>query len=247
MLKDFLSACRCVLPDERNDLGGVLRRMPEGPVSVGFMPAIADDLYPVYALSCTSASRIVSPSVYIVPVGAMNGWAKPQLEQLVDRFYSDDELGFRQSFDFELEETLLLENPGVDGFFLLNGRERYNVLFCRVTAPGGREVVLCVVPSSPEACWKQIIEPCGIACDVLIDSHKGLGGWLDDSPLFAAMRETAFPELLPRYYFKGRFISHEPPQGFSLFYRIPEPILSHGQPVSESGKSIYSIDWTHSD
>ena len=41
------------------------------------MPAMTDDLYPVFVLSCTSARQIVSPNVYIVPVGTHDCWAKP--------------------------------------------------------------------------------------------------------------------------------------------------------------------------
>ncbi len=76
---------------------------------------MTDDLYPVFVLSCTSARQIVSPNVYIVPVGAHDCWAKPYFEQIIDAFYEKNE--FREQFAIELDEMLLLNNLEISSFF----------------------------------------------------------------------------------------------------------------------------------
>ncbi len=82
------------------------------------MPAMTDDLYPVFVLSCTSARQIVSPNVYIVPVGTYDCWAKPYFEQIIDAFYEKNE--FREQFAIKLDEMLLLNNLEISSF--LNSR-----------------------------------------------------------------------------------------------------------------------------
>ena len=79
------------------------------------MPTMTDDLYPVFVLSCTSARQIVSPNVYIVPVGAHDCWAKPYFEQIIDAFYEKNE--FREQFAIKLDEMLLLNNLEISSFF----------------------------------------------------------------------------------------------------------------------------------
>ena len=241
MIGRFLSNCTCLLPEETDDFREVCNALAGKPMQVGFMPAITDDLYAVYALACTSAKKIVSPDIYIVPIGAYLEFAKPRFEEMVDRFYREDE--FREQFGIDLEEMILLSSPEIDEFFLFEETTRYNVIFCRLSMPSGAEVQLVVVPETPEGCWKKIIEVHRIKCDVVVDSNKGMGNWFEEIPLYRAMKETDSPELLPRYYFKGMFISHDAPPGFRLICRIPDTILYQGRPVAGWQKKIYETDW----
>lgn len=112
MLYKFIANCRCALNGESADYRELLKDFNfNGRKScvIGFMPAVTDDLFPVFALSCTSASQIISPDIYIIPVGANDYWAKSQFEEIVNRFYQLDE--FQEQFDIEFEEMLLLVNP----------------------------------------------------------------------------------------------------------------------------------------
>lgn len=242
MLYNFIANCKCVLNEEREDYRELLKDLDEMKSCViGFMPAITDDLFPVFALSYTSASKIISPDIYIIPVGAHDNWAKPYFEEIVNRFYQLDE--FREQFDIELEEMLLLVTPELKCFFTLYDGTDYNVAVYRITLPNGLERYLVIVPLTPDNCWKEIIEPYDVKCDILIDSHKGMGDWFDSVPLYRVMRETSEIELLPQYYFKGLFISHDAPFGFKLVYTIPDRIICHGRIVDNWQKEIYAIDW----
>lgn len=242
MIYDFLSDCKCALSEEVDDFRDVLTALSKIQPCIGFMPAITDDLYPVFALLCTSAARIVSPNVYVVPVGAKDGWAKPYFEKIVAEFYAESEI--REQYEIELEEMILLNTPVLDVHFLLNRDIRYNVLWCCVTMPNGSTAYLLFVPVSPEAAWKKVIEPYKIKCAVLIDSCKGLGNWLEDTKLHKAMKETTATALLPQYYFRGLYISHEPPHGFHRIYKIPEQIADDcGRLIGDWQKEIYQINW----
>ena len=101
MLIDFLQLCRPVLQCESEDFAQCLIDIQQQEISLGLMPAMTDDLYPVFVLSCTSARQIVSPNVYIVPVGTHDCWAKPYFEQIIDAFYEKNE--FREQFAIKLD------------------------------------------------------------------------------------------------------------------------------------------------
>lgn len=242
MLHKLIANCRCALTGESADYRELLKDF-DGRKScvIGFMPAVTDDLFPVFALSCTSASQIISPDIYIIPVGANDYWAKSQFEEIVNRFYQLDE--FQEQFDIEFEEMLLLVNPELKCFFTLYDGTDYNVAVWRITLPNGLERYLVVVPLTPDNCWKEIVEPYDVKCCVLIDSNKGMGNWFDAVPLYRVMRETSKTELLPQYYFKGMFISHDAPFGFKLVYTIPDRIIRQGRIVDKWQKEIYAIDW----
>ena len=241
MLLDFLNDCQCVLEDERSDLQEILRALAYKSVCVGFMPAITDDLYPVYALSCTGAVQIISPDVYIISVGAKDYWAKPYFEDIFNRFYEADEI--REQFDIEIEEMILLYNSRLNNSFTLAEGINYNVVLCRITPPDGSNRYLLVVPEKTEDCWREIFEHYEIKCDIVIDSHKGMGDWFDSVPVYRVMRDTLLSELLPRYYFRGMYISAQPPHGFKLKYTIPDKIYHQGHAVRDWYKEIYEIDW----
>lgn len=115
MLIGFLQLCRPVLQCESEDFAQCLIDIQQQEISLGFMPAMTDDLYPVFVLSCTSARQIVSPNVYIVPVGTHDCWAKPYFEQIIDAFYEKNE--FREQFAIKLDEMLLLNNLEISSFF----------------------------------------------------------------------------------------------------------------------------------
>ena len=239
MFYDFLRDCRCVLSEEAADFHDLLAHVQHLPVSVGFMPAIWDDLYPVYALACTSAKKIVSPNVYIIPIAAHGDFARGRFEQMVSDFYSDDT--FRDQYEIELEEMLLLSPPALPCSFSFRLEDtEYNVILLRITMPDDSEKILIITPLTPHAAWKDIMEAYRIPCDIVIDSGKGMGDWFEEIPLFPAMMETRARDLLPRYYFRGKHISHDAPDGFRLVYTISEPM----EGVGDWEKEIYATDWS---
>ena len=243
MFIDFLSSCTNVLKEETADYNNAIVHLSRIAVSTGLMPAVTDDLYPIYALACSSANRVVSPNVYFLPIGVHDCWAKPYFEEIVNEFYLRDFV--REQFEIVLEEMILLKHPDICESFCLDHHTCYNVLYCHITMPNDSPVYLFILPLDPAGCWK-IMERYGIKCDILIDSHKGLGDWFENTPLYRIMTETNHFEVLPRYYFKGLFISHEVPKGFKKIYTIPEPISSCGQRVNDNDKEIYEIDWEES-
>ena len=111
MLIDFLSSCTNILNEETLDFNNVIVSLSHTSVSIGLMPAITDDLFPIYSLVCTSANKYVSPNVYIIPVGAHDYWAKPYFEDIVNKFYQEDYI--REQFQIELEEMILLKHPDI--------------------------------------------------------------------------------------------------------------------------------------
>lgn len=223
MLYNFMTECQCVLKEEADDYRAQLRRLAGRPARVGFMPAIIDDLAPVYALSCTGARRIVSPNFYIIPIVTSSAWGftRECFEKAVNEFYQDDEL--QEQLEIELEEMILLTHPAIERSLSLSGGTPYNVVFCHITMNDGSERYLLIMALTPDECWKRIVEHYGVQCDILIDSHKGLGDYFSAAPLYRYLRETEAVELLPRYYFKGSYVhSSRNLPGFRLAYVIRE-------------------------
>ncbi len=115
--------------------------------------------------------------------------------------------------------------------------------FATAPLPDGSAKFFFIVPETPNDCWKKVIEPYEIKCDIVIDSHKGMGDWFENVPLYKTMRETEAVNLLPNYYFKGLYIKHDVPYGFSLLYSIPDLIIYQGRIADDWQKKIYEIDW----
>ena len=241
MFYDFFKDCECVLPEEADDFREFLRQFSSMQACVGFMPAIISDWYPVAALSCNGSMPIEPPNVYVIPVGAHDYQFVPSFEQLVNDFYQEDV--FPEEYGISLEEMILLRSPAFDRFFKFSESTGYNAALCRISMPGEEEKCLVIVPETPEDCWKKLMEPYGVACEILIDSNKGLGDWFDTVPLYTVLRETNNARLLPRFYFKGMCISCDVPRGFRLIYTIPTEIIRNGHVVADRQKEIYAIDW----
>ena len=241
MVYDFLINCKCALNEETDDFREVIDKIQHMQNGVGFMPAITDDLYPVFSLSCMSAKTISSPDIFIIPVGTGDSGTKLYFQQIVNKFYQDDEI--REQYDVELEEMILLKSSDISDCFLLNEKIAYNIVYCSITMRTEESKYLIVVLDTPHGCWQKIVEVYNIKCEILIDSHKGMGDWFEYVPLYKVMRETKRTDLLPHYYFKGLYISHEAPLGFNLMCTIPDVVVFNGHPIDNWQKEIYDIDW----
>lgn len=243
----LLSHCECVLPDEQADFRTVLDRFDHMTNNhVAFLPAIDCDLYPIYALECTSAKSFIdsdAPHVYIMPIGAHNKDSYPYFNNLVREFYENDT--FVEQLNIELSEMILLKSPVVPDQLILKDGIEYNTIYCHLIMDNGKSVYLIITVMTPEDCWARIFEQYNISTDILIDSHKGLGDWFETVPLYNLMVNTKKRNLLPCYYFKGRYISHPAPEGFELVYTIPEEISNHGV-IHDFEKRLFSTGWKSS-
>ena len=245
MLLDFLRECVCSLPEETEDYRSVLKLFErESEYFVAFMPSILMDLSPVYGLECTSAGRYAPPGhphVYIMPVGAHGDNSRTLFSELIQKFYFQDSL--EEPEGFHLEEMILLCHPAPKDRFCITRGLWCNVLYCHLTSVRDTPVYLLILPDRPEDVWTEIVEAEQIPCDIVIDSHKGMGDWFESTPLFRCMSGTSAAGLLPRYYYRGVYISYGAPQGFTEEYRIPEEIRVHGMPLDDAYKTIYRTTW----
>ena len=57
---------------------------------------------------------------------------------------------------------------------------------------------------------------------MIIHSHKGFGHWFTSTPLYEYLTVTKKPHLLPRFYFRGRFITTDDSPAGSLESEIIE-------------------------
>ena len=168
---------------------------------------------------------------------------KSYLEERIKKFYLEDE--FYEQYEIEVDEMILLQSTEIEESFSLLEEIKYQVLYCHISTKDGRSVYLLIMPMKTEECWKHLIEKYEISCDFLIDSHKGLGGWFENTKLYHILKTTERKELLPKYYFKGLYISNPAPKDFKLVYRIPEVIYfnKRNREIDSWQKEIYRTEW----
>ena len=243
MMIDFLKQCKCVLQNEEQDYNWVLRSFEQkNDPFVAFMPAVIDDLWPIFILECTPANTYRSHkgrSVYIIPIGTHDFWAVPYFERLLLKFYRDDEIKDRADYHgAELEECILLTSEDICNGRLAQPLASCNVIYARISFPDYRETELLFVVDTPENAWTQIVEKYSINTEYIIDSHKGMGDWFECVPLYDAVLNTNLPDGIPAFYFKGKYISHPAPNIYRKVYSVPES--NEQQCISE----IYQLNST---
>lgn len=238
MFIDFLSGARAVFDNEARDLEDLCAELNTESAFVGFMPAITLDLWPIYALGCTRASRFTGsnamPKIYLMPAAVSDCFIYPELREAVRGFFAvgeenenntekEKESFFSSLFKkkntapehrdlmygVKIEEVMLLDHPALaSGIPLVfSPKCECNSVYMRLALPNGSTAHLFVLCASPEAVWRGVIEKFGIQTDMIIHSHKGFGHWFTSTPLYEHLVSTRYPHLLPRYYFRGKFIS----------------------------------------
>lgn len=227
MLSDFLANCTALLTDEEESFYSIRSNLSASKPLICYMPSITLDLWPIFALHYTSARRYVSsntaPIVYLLPIGAHQFWAKPEFCDLVLNFYREDDFpDHRNIYNYDLEEMILLQYPEAADSLVLAELGACNAIYIRLSNDGVKDVHLFILLEDPLEGWKTIVEHYEIPVQLLIDSHKGMGNWFEDIPLFQYMTGTSKPNLLPNYYFKGKYISHPAPKGFQFLTAIAE-------------------------
>ena len=228
MLIDFLKSCTPALQDEKEDYNHILHELSYCTDSfIGFMPSIIDDIWPVYVLECTDAVQFnhhSHDSVYILPFGAHDFFGVHSLEKLIQNWYLHDEIPEKEYYhDAELEESILLNCSDIQSKVSVDVQGNYvNMVYLKISMSNNRKVHILLIIEKSQFVWANVIEKYNIAADIVIDSHKGMGDWFEDVPLYGVIKNTKNRKLLPELYFKGKYISHEAPEGFKKAYEIPE-------------------------
>ncbi len=264
MITDFLYKLNPVFAQEERDLDALCSELSQNDCFVGFMPAAMLDFWPIYNLGCTHASRFTGASarhkVYIMPIDVCDRAIYPSLCREVRDFYTDAQkapaekkkFSFRRLFSrkkplppidlecgIKTEEIIPLSLPSLGGSYPLHLSKdcECNVLYMRLILPNLNNVHLFAVCASPEKVWRGVIENFEIRTDMIIHSRKSFGHWFNSTELYKYLKSTKKPHLLPRFYFKGRFIKeNDAPHmsvaeetieddircGNSIIYRLPE-------------------------
>lgn len=243
MIYDFLKSLACLLPEERDDYAQALERIGDKPAYVSLMPAVVVDLWPAYVLGRTAARDVAGPGgkthICIAPLGAHDFWGIPGFEAQLSRFYADEDPGVGDGllYGAELQEAILLNSDDIKHALSVDGAGKAQAIYAHYRFPDGDDVFFLGVADAPHECWVNIIEKYDIKCDILIDSHKGLGDWLVNVPLYEVLLRTRKRALLPELYFKGKYVPADAPGQFRLLYRVPES----GRNDCES--RIYAASW----
>ena len=239
MFFDFLSSAAPVFPEEERDFAELCEELRGDSEFVGFMPAVIFDLWPIYALSCTHASRFTgshaAPKIYLMPIAVSDCAVYNSIAEKVRDFYTSFDskapekeekvgllsrlFGSKKQVEEEkpdhlicgikIEEIIPISSPSLRSAHplrLSRGCE-CDMLYFRLVLPNGNVAYLFAVCDSPENVWKKVVEKYEVHSEMIIHSHKGFGHWFTSTPLYEYLTVTKKPHLLPRFYFRGRFIT----------------------------------------
>ena len=206
------------------------------------------------------------PKIYLMPAAVSDCLIYSSLRETVRSFFSESEApkieapkgkeGFLSAlfkkkspeeeardllYGIKIEEIILLNHPALTQSIPLvfsPGCE-CNAIYMRLVLPNGSTAYLFVLCTSPENAWREAIEKFNVPTDMIIHSHKGFGHWFTSTPLYEHLLGTRYPHLLPRYYFKGKYITTDdaPPASFesdriedeqtgteSIVYHLPDKL-----------------------
>lgn len=243
MLIDFLKSCKSIFQSEIEDYNYVLQEITDNiDAFTAFMPAVIEDFWPIYIMETTKAQKYnkhFGNSIYVIPYGANDFWGVHGINSILRKWYEDDEINIGEDCGLKIEETILLKSLDIQIDRTIDIDDgKANTVYLKLSTNDGKLVHAVILIEKPHLVWENIIERFCISADLLIDSHKGLGGWFEDGYLYPKMKNTSIPHLLPHYYFKGKYISHEAPSGFEKIYVIPE---AEGKHWCEC--AIYKTKW----
>ena len=92
MFVDFLSGAAPVFAEEERDFAELCGELRGESEFVGFMPAVRLDLWPIYALGCTHASRFTgshaAPKIYLMPIAVADCAIYGSIAETVRDFYT---------------------------------------------------------------------------------------------------------------------------------------------------------------
>ena len=206
------------------------------------------------------------PKIYLMPAAVSDCFIYHSLRETVRSFFSEDETAkieapkekegffaalFKKKgaeetardllYGIRIEEIILLNHPALaDGAPLVfSPKCECNSVYMRLSLPNGSTAYLFVLCSTPEDAWRSVIERFNIPTEMIIHSHKGFGHWFTSTTLYEHLLSTRYPHLLPRFYFRGKYISTDdaPPASVesdrivdeftnteNIIYRLPDKL-----------------------
>ena len=130
-------------------------------------------------------------------------------------------------YGIEIEEMMLLDSPDLSAStpLRLSRNCECSAVYFRLLLPNGSTAHLFALCSTPEHTWTSVIEKYNIRTEMIIHSHKGFGHWFTSTPLYDYLCRTKMPHLLPRFYFRGKFITtDDSPTGSSLQEEVADEL-----------------------
>ncbi len=256
MIIDLLCNMRPIFPEELRDFEDLRTELNADDAFVALMPAVTFDLFPIYALGCTQASRFTGSNalgkIYFMPIDVADCAIYPKLCDIIRNYYTgfdtknDDKEKEKQSFfsrfkkrhaetgdkadglyGIEIEEMMLLDSPDLNAStpLRLSRNCECSAVYFRLILPNGSTAHLFALCSTPERVWTNIIEKYNIRTEMIIHSHKGFGHWFTSTPLYDCLCKTRMLHLLPRFYFRGKFITiDDSPAGSSLQEEVEDEL-----------------------
>ncbi|MBQ2240812.1 MAG: hypothetical protein II319_01585 [Clostridia bacterium] len=245
-----------IFPEELRDFDDLRAELNADDAFVALMPAVTFDLFPVYALGCTHASRFTGSNalgkIYFMPIDVADCAIYPKLCDIIRNYYTgfdtknDDKEKEKLSFfsrfkkrhtetgdkadglyGIEIEEMMLLDSPDLSAStpLRLSRNCECSAVYFRLLLPNGSTAHLFALCSTPEHTWTSVIEKYNIRTEMIIHSHKGFGHWFTSTPLYDYLCRTKMPHLLPRFYFRGKFITtDDSPTGSSLQEEVADEL-----------------------
>ena len=256
MIIDLLCNMRPIFPEELRDFDDLRAELNADDAFVALMPAVTFDLFPVYALGCTHASRFTGSNargkIYFIPIDVADCAIYRELCDRIREYYTgfdandskkeEEKQSFFSRFKkkkpgdgdkadglygIEIEEMMLLDSPDLSAStpLRLSRNCECSAVYFRLLLPNGSTAHLFALCSTPEHTWTSVIEKYNIRTEMIIHSHKGFGHWFTSTPLYDYLCRTKMPHLLPRFYFRGKFITtDDSPTGSSLQEEVADEL-----------------------
>lgn len=247
MLYDFMHSLQCLRPDEVSDYRAILNEWERKADNVAFMPAI-DWNIGTYNLLEQRAGINGGNMIWLIPAGQSDFWWFKGLEADIVNFYETDEIEITKRSPFpgieeeEFEECILLHSDALpqDPEHTIMGA---NVILVRFSLSSGRDALLFILLAHQDQCWKHIIEGYRIALDWFVDSNRGTDDYYVYTNLYQLMKQTEYPDVLPRLYFRGRFNKGPAPAGALYRYSMLSEVDADGYDRWRSFSAVYDLRW----
>ncbi len=238
-LKAWINSCRSIVPEEELDWIKMVNKI-NTTSKVVLMPSIVCDAWPIYVLNNLKyGERIIgtSPTIYVVPLGTHDFWIKQELEKLVNKFYQDEDIpNCENYYELSLEEIILLDCCNSKKYLCVDGYKA-NGLVAEFKTKTGDTIYVFAIMEKAENLWEDIVQKHEIPVMCIVDSHKGLDGWFTEVPLYTSILESKVRNVLPQFYFKGKYISASAPDDFEWIADIKE------SSARECVSQLYKTGW----